>query len=129
MTALPRRRLLRQVFGAVALGGAAGVLLQGAREARAQAEARVVDVEARKFRFSPNEIVLKRGVAVTLAFTAIDFVHGFSVPELGLRADLRPGHVTRVRLEPLAAGRYDFLCDNFCGDGHENMHGVLVVVD
>lgn len=112
---LTRRRLLAMLT----LGGVA----------RAQPAAREVEVVARRFQFTPQEIALKRGEAVTLAFTAIDFVHGFSVPDLKLRADLMPGRVTRVVLPPLAAGRFDFLCDNFCGDGHETMHGVLVVVD
>ena len=35
--------------------------------------------------------------------------------------------VTRIALPPMPAGTYDFLCDNFCGDGHESMHGRLVV--
>ena len=27
------------------------------------------------------------------------------------------------------AGRFDFLCDVFCGDGHEDMSGTLIVDD
>jgi cytochrome c oxidase subunit 2 len=29
----------------------------------------------------------------------------------------------RVRVVPEKAGRFAFLCDNFCGDGHEHMAG------
>lgn len=93
----------------------------------AQPAGREIAVTAQRFKFTPNEIALKRGETVTLAFTSVDFVHGFSVPALNLRADLPPGKVTRVTLTPNEAGRIDFLCDNFCGDGHEGMHGVLVV--
>jgi len=32
-----------------------------------------------------------------------------------------------VRVVPEKAGRFTFLCDNFCGDGHEDMNGVIVV--
>jgi cytochrome c oxidase subunit 2 len=54
-------------------------------------------------------------------------MHGFKVPALNIRADLPPGTVTRVRLTPEKAGTYDFLCDNFCGAGHEQMEGRIVV--
>jgi heme/copper-type cytochrome/quinol oxidase subunit 2 len=29
----------------------------------------------------------------------------------------------------LAPEYYDFLCDNFCGSGHEEMNGTIVVSD
>jgi cytochrome c oxidase subunit 2 len=81
----------------------------------------------RRFFYSPNRIALKAREPVVLAFTAIDFVHGFNVPELHLRADLIPGRVVYVPLRFDKAGEYDFLCDNFCGDGHEGMNGKFVV--
>jgi cytochrome c oxidase subunit 2 len=49
------------------------------------------------------------------------------LPELGLRADIEPGTVTRVPLTPSRAGTFPFACDIFCGDGHEEMSGELVV--
>jgi cytochrome c oxidase subunit 2 len=33
----------------------------------------------------------------------------------------------RVKLKPERAGRFGFLCDNFCGSGHEEMAGIIVV--
>jgi len=107
--------------------GAALALLGAARAQSPADEGRVIPVVVRRFRFTPDVIELKRGETVTLAFTSIDFVHGFSVPDLHLRADLLPGRVTKVRLTPTRAGRLDFLCDNFCGDGHEGMNGHLLV--
>lgn len=44
-----------------------------------------------------------------------------------LRADLPPGVVTRVRFTVDKPGSYDFLCDNFCGDKHEEMSGRMLV--
>lgn len=98
-------------------------------EAAPAADARVIKIVARRFAYTPNEIVLKKGEAVTLEFTSIDFVHGFRVPGLGVRADLPPGPPTLIRLVPEKAGRYLFLCDNFCGTHHEDMNGVIVVTD
>ena len=58
---------------------------------------------------------------------SLDFVHGMNIPDLGMRLDLGPGRVTRLELQPKAAGVIDFVCDNFCGDGHEEMHGRFIV--
>jgi cytochrome c oxidase subunit 2 len=115
-----RRRLL--VAGVALLAGAAagmGVL--------AQAKERVIPVVARKFVFLPNVIHLKKGEPVVLEFTAPEVVMGFNVPDLKVRADIIPGQVARVRFTPEKAGTYPFLCDIFCGDGHEGMSGTIVV--
>ena len=64
-----------------------------------------------------------------LAITSLDFIHGFNIPALGIRTNLIPGPATRVEIKALAPGRYDFLCDNFCGGGHEEMNGTIVVSD
>ena len=53
---------------------------------------------------------------------------GFNIPALKLRTDIVPGQIARLRLTPAQVGSYDFLCDNFCGDGHEDMNGRLIVV-
>lgn len=89
----------------------------------------VIHVTAKRFEYSPSEITLKRGVPVVIEITSLDRDHGFKVPELGLRADIKSGQTTRVRLVPERAGRFVFRCDVFCGSGHEDMAGDLVVVD
>lgn len=125
MSSLARRKALLRICGIVPALGAAAF---GASKLRAEnEEGRVIEIEARRFRYTPNEIVVKRGETVTLALRAVDFAHGFSLPDLKLRTDLTPGKVVKVRLRPMQAGRFGFLCDNFCGDGHEEMNGTLIV--
>lgn len=94
-----------------------------------QVKERVIKVVAQRFSFTPSEIVLKTGEPVRLEFTSLDFVHGFNIPDLKIRADLPPGQVTTVHLLPKKAGVYEFLCDNFCGAEHEGMHGKILVQD
>ena len=89
--------------------------------------ARVVKITAQRFKYTPNEIMLKPGEAVQLEITSLDFVHGLSIPDLKMRADLPPGRVTTVQVQFASAGVYDFLCDNFCGEKHEEMSGKFVV--
>src|SRR6266581_1437905 len=103
---LERRRLLAAgiVTAAGAVFGAAGL---------AQAKERVIRVTARKWVFLPREIRLKKGVPVVLEFVS---------------ADIIPGQMARVRLVPDKTGTFVFLCDIFCGDGHEGMSGQIHVV-
>ncbi len=88
-----------------------------------------IKVTAKKFEFSPSEITLKKGAPVLLELISLDRTHGFSCPDLGVRADVLPGAPTTIRLEPQKAGRFVFRCDVFCGDGHEEMEGVIIVRD
>ena len=98
------------------------------RRALAQAsEPQVVKLIAQRFHYTPNEFQVKAGQPVVLEFTSLDFVHGFHMPDLKLRADLPPGVVTRLRFTVGKPGVYDFLCDNFCGDKHEEMGGRMMV--
>ena len=90
-------------------------------------EPQLVKLVAQRFHYTPAEFRVSAGRPVLLEFTSLDFVHGFSMPDLKLRADLPPGMVTRVRVAALPAGTYEFLCDNFCGDKHEEMSGRMVV--
>jgi cytochrome c oxidase subunit 2 len=114
-----------------ALAGVGTLLCGGAIHAKegasANAKGRVIKMEAKKYVYTPNEIVLKKGQPVTLEFTSVDFVHGFKVPDLNIRADLVPGKVTKVQLKADKPGTYEFICDNFCGSGHEDMHGKIIV--
>src|SRR5258706_9609079 len=89
---------------------------------------RVIPVVARKFVFLPNDITVKRGEAVVFELTAPEVVMGFAIPQLNVRSDIVPGQIARVPLTADKAGTYDFLCDIFCGDGHEGMSGKLHVV-
>jgi len=118
-----RRRLL--------LAGAAGLLAAGggALAIAAAPKEKVIKITARRFTYLPNEVTLKKGVPVILEFTSADVVMGFSAPDFdNVRADIVPGQVARVRLVPEKVGTFTFLCDIFCGDGHEQMSGTIHVV-
>jgi cytochrome c oxidase subunit 2 len=90
---------------------------------------RVINIVAQRFSFTPNEIIIKKSENVRLEFSSLDFVHGFNVPGLNVRADLPPGKVTIIHLTPQKSGTFDFICDNFCGAGHEDMGGRIIVKD
>jgi cytochrome c oxidase subunit 2 len=123
MMAPARRRALIAALGAGSTG-VAGVLQ---RVSAAAAPPREIAMQARRFEFTPTVVQVAAGESVVLVVRSLDFIHGLSIPDLGVRADLVPGRVTRIELKSLRAGSFDFVCDNFCGDGHERMHGRIVV--
>lgn len=107
---------------------AAALFSAGLRQSvLAQPAPRIVKVSARRFVFTPSEIALKKGEPVTFELTTEDVFMGMNIPDFGVRSDIVPGKVMRLSFTPDKAGTFIFLCDVFCGDGHETMSGKLTV--
>ena len=119
----PHRRMLLRAAGAI------GLLAVGGRFAvQAQPKPRIIPITARKFTYDPQEITLKVNEPVVFRLTTLDVVMGFSVPDFSVRGTIIPGQTTEVALTPARTGEFTFLCDVFCGTGHEDMDGTLRVV-
>src|SRR5207247_5976518 len=78
----------------------------------------VVHITAKRIEYTPSEITLKKGVPVILELTALDRDHGFKVPDIGVRVDVKLGEVARVRIVADHTCRFDFRCDVFCCAAH-----------
>jgi len=118
------RRALMTAAGALALGS---LVVLAPAKAKQPKTPRVIKVLAKKFEFVPGEIHVKQGETVTLQFTAPEVPMGFNLPDFKVRTDILPDKVSRVRFVPDKAGTFDFVCDIFCGSGHESMEGTIVV--
>src|SRR5215468_4394154 len=113
----------RRVMLALLIGGATGAAVRlWAAEQPVE-----IKISAKKFEYHPNKVTTKVGQPIVLVLTSQDRIHGFKMPDFGLRTDIVPGQETRVSLTPDKAGSFTFFCDVFCGDGHEDMDGTLVV--
>jgi cytochrome c oxidase subunit 2 len=117
-----RRKLL------LGLGCLLGTVAIGGVRAATEPKEKVIKILARRFTYSPNHLDLKLGVPVVLELRTADVLMGFSAPDFQVRADIVPGKVARVRLVPDKVGTFTFLCDIFCGSGHESMNGTMTVV-
>jgi cytochrome c oxidase subunit 2 len=120
-------RFSRRTLLSGALGAAILLLGAGARPSRAEEPIRVVEISAKRFRFEPAEVTLKRGEKVKLVLRSDDVVHGFFSRPLGIDAEIHPGTPTEVVVTPRTAGRFLTICDHFCGAGHGNMTMTFVV--
>jgi len=94
-----------------------------------RANEQVVRVSASTFQFEPSEVKVKKGVPVTMELVSEDRRHGFKLPDFHVRLDVKPGVVEKVRFVPDKVGKFTFICDVFCGDGHEEMSGTLIVIE
>lgn len=119
------RKVLMMVLVACAAAGAAATVVHGSGEPKQK----VIKLTATKFEFSPSEITVKKGEPVVIEVTSRDVKHGFTLPDFGVRTDIQPGSVNRISFTPDKAGRFTFACDVFCGAGHEEMSGLLIVTE
>jgi cytochrome c oxidase subunit 2 len=89
---------------------------------------KIIRITAQRFQYTPSTIVLRLGEPTLLELTSLDRMHGFYAPDLDVRADIIPGRTTHVPLTLEEIGEHDFLCDLFCGSGHGEMIGKIIVV-
>ena len=121
-----RRRALR-LLGGAGVAGALGLAGYGAG-AFAQAEEQRIKMTVKRFEYSQSEIHVKKGIPVVVEIVSLDVPHGFSVPDFKVRAEVvMPGKPTLIRFTPDKTGEFLFLCDVFCGSGHETLEGSLFV--
>ena len=97
--------------------------------ANAAVEPKVIEITAKKFEFSPNEITLKKGEPAILRLTSSDRVHGFMSKPLKIDTDIAAGKTTDVAVTPDSAGEFTVICDHYCGTGHGNMKMKVSVVE
>ena len=87
----------------------------------------VIEITAKRFAFSPDKIVLKRGQTVKLRLHSEDVTHGFFLRPLKLDEEIVAGQTTEVTVTPQEAGTFITICDHFCGANHGNMNMTIIV--
>ena len=95
--------------------------------AASSAETVAIEISVKQWEFSPAEVTVKKGDKVRLLVTSSDVDHGFFLEEFGVNETLKPGKTTTVEFTADKAGRFSFVCDVFCGEGHTGMKGTLIV--
>ena len=133
------------------------ILLTGALATMPQDQAaggdqsvKVIEVSAKKYEFTPQEVHVKKGSKVELKVHSVDEAHGiklslypkgspkggkdkaspglvFSDPAANGKVDKDKDKDQILEFTAQEAGTYDFECARFCGFGHRHMKGTLVV--
>jgi cytochrome c oxidase subunit 2 len=100
----------------------------GAGVVLAAPEPRVIEVTARRFAFEPAEIEVAVGEPVRLQVHSADGPHGLEIKKLKVRKEIPRGTVVTIDFTAKDAGRFPIMCSEYCGDDHDSMQGMLVVV-
>ncbi len=118
--------MMRTLAVLAGLGALATIAIPSLRVS-ADTPPRVIEIKAKKFEFSPNQLKLKKGETVTLHLVSEDRVHGFFQRALGIDTDIDPTKPQEVTVTPTEPGTYQVICDHYCGYGHGNMNMTIVV--
>ena len=89
---------------------------------------REIPVVAKRFTFEPARIEVKEGERIRLVVTSADGVHGVEIKKFKVNKKVpRGGEKITIDFVASAPGSFPILCSEYCGDGHEEMKGTLVV--
>jgi cytochrome c oxidase subunit 2 len=89
---------------------------------------REIAVVATRFAFEPATIDVVEGERVRLVVSSGDGVHGVEIKKFKVNARVpRGGEKVTIDFVAAAPGEYPILCSEYCGNGHGDMKGRLVV--
>jgi len=95
----------------------------------AQDTPRTVEIVATRFNFEPSRIEVTEGERIKLVVTSGDGVHGIGIKKFKVEKKVpRGGDPVTIEFVATAVGEFPILCSEYCGDGHEDMKGMLIVV-
>jgi cytochrome c oxidase subunit 2 len=72
-------------------------------------------------------VKLKKGETYRLHLSSLDLVHGFSLFPLNLNFMVLPGYEYVLTITPTEKGEVYAVCNEFCGIGHHQMVGKIIV--
>ena len=82
---------------------------------------REIIINASKFKYDPSVITVKKDERIKLIINNTDTLHGVRIPELGVKGN------DFVEFVAGKTGEFAWYCNNFCGQGHQQMQGKLIV--
>ena len=120
-----RRSRMSMKLAVVAL--AAGLNVATAAPAPSPSAVHVIDVAASRGHFEPPVLDVVEGETVRIVLRSRDVAHGFSVPKLKIDRHVPArGEPVTIELTAPPPGRFEIVCSEFCGRGHEVMRAAIV---
>ncbi len=86
-----------------------------------QQPARIIEIHAHRYAFSPAEITVRKGETVRLKLISDDVPHSLLVKDLGVNQTINKGQPVEILLTPTRSGDFHGQCGRFCGSGHGQM--------
>lgn len=82
---------------------------------------------AQTWQWTPNTIRIPLGATVQFDVTSRDVTHGLLVDGTDVNLTVIPGRISQTTYRFLRPGVYRFLCQEYCGLGHQTMGGQITV--
>lgn len=76
---------------------------------------------------STGELHVPAGRPIKLIMSSQDVIHSFFVPDYRIKQDVVPGRYTETWFQVPEAGESIIFCTEYCGTGHSDMSGKVVV--
>ncbi len=83
----------------------------------------MISVDAKRWQFTPDIIRIKKGQIVKIIINNTDTIHGINLPDFNAAGD------NSIEFTADKTGEFTFFCKNFCGEGHKNMTGKIIVTE
>lgn len=87
---------------------------------------RTIHMGVRQWVWEPSTLYAQEGELVRLVIHNADVNHPLYIPELGIEAEVPPEGAV-VEFEASKKGSFFFLCGTYCGEGHAEMQGTLII--
>lgn len=88
-------------------------------------QARIFQINARQFAYSPSEFHVNPGDTVTIQLVSTDVVHGLYVDGYDVSVESDPGQTATLTFTADRPGSFRFRCNVTCGAMHPFMIGKL----
>nr|BAF80291.1 cytochrome c oxidase subunit II [Culicoides wadai] len=75
-----------------------------------------------------NRLILPNNSQIRLIVTALDVIHSWTIPSLGVKVDATPGRLNQTNLYIFRSGLYFGQCSEICGVNHSFMPIVIEAV-
>ena len=84
-------------------------------------------VVSKMFSFKPSPLKVPNGSVVDFYLTSQDVVHGFYIDGTDVNLTAIPNAVTYAQARFKRPGKYQVICHEYCGLGHQDMVGEIEV--
>ncbi|MBS3123348.1 cupredoxin domain-containing protein [Candidatus Woesearchaeota archaeon] len=90
---------------------------------------REIEVISKQYDFSPSVIKVKQGEKIRLRLKSVDVPHSLAIkaPFLNVNQYVEAGTDEVIEFTATDKGEFPFWCAIYCGNGHREMRGSLVV--
>ena len=129
MRGIPRPLTAALALTALLVLLAALAARQGPARGPGETGEQVIEITARQFAYDPATIRVRAGTRVRLVLRSVDVTHGLAIREYGINLVATPGDAAAATFVADKPGRFPIYCTVYCGTGHPEHQGVLIVED